>query len=93
MPVAVVVGVDRLMNYGIRVVKTLFPLNFLDQMGQNKIYISEICLILMFVESLSYADLVATIVWPYDCFIFANIEAKMVWFRAVLFFFPFLVYF
>ncbi len=39
------------MNYGIRVVETLFLLNFIDQMGTNKIYISEICLISMFVES------------------------------------------
>ena len=33
VPVAVVRGVERLMNYGIRIDTTLFPLNFLDQMG------------------------------------------------------------
>ncbi len=33
VPVAVVVGVGRLMNYGVRVVRTLFPLIFIDQMG------------------------------------------------------------
>jgi hypothetical protein len=33
VPVAVVRGVERLMNYGIRIDTTLFPLNFIDQMG------------------------------------------------------------
>jgi hypothetical protein len=84
-------GVDRLMNYGIRVVETLFLLNFIDQMGTNKIYISEICLISMSVESTVLARPRHDDKPHAGGYIFANIEAKMVWFRAVPFFFPFLV--
>ena len=79
------------MNYGIRVVETLFLLNFIDQMGTNKIYISEISLISMSVESIVLAGPSSDDQPHAGGYIFANIEVKMVWFRVIPFFSPFLV--